>query len=200
MSQRLQVLSDGHAFTRETDMTTAIATATRTFQIDPAHTEAAFQVRHLLSKVRGTFGEIEGAIDFDAERPEHSSVRLTIQAASVNTNQPDRDAHLRSADFFAVDEHPTLTFVSRAIAAAGDETYDVTGDLTIRSVTKTIVLPVRYLGSARDPWGNERLAFEGEITLNRKDFGLTWNAALETGGFLVGDEVKVMLQVQALPQ
>ncbi len=181
-------------------MTTTTATATRTYQMDKAHSEAAFQVRHLLSKVRGTFQDFEGTIEFDAADPARSSVRLTIQAASVNTNQPDRDAHLRSADFFSVEEYPTLTFVSESITPTGGQSFDVVGTLTIRGVAKTISLPVTYLGQAKDPWGNERIAFDGEITLNRKDFGLTWNAALETGGFLVGDEVKVSLQVQALAE
>ena len=118
--------------------------------------------------------------------------------ASISTNQADRDAHLRSDDFFAVERFPKMTFVSTAISARGDNQFDVVGDLTIRDVTKAITLPVSYLGKAKDPWGNEKLAFEAEITLNRKDFGLTWNAALETGGFLVGDEVKVSLTVQAV--
>ena len=179
-------------------MTTATApAATRTFQIDLAHSELLFQVRHLLSKVRGRFGDFSGAIDFDAAQPERSSVTLTIRAASIDTNQADRDAHLRSEDFFAVDRFPTLSFASTAITARGDGRYEVAGDLTIRGVTKAIVLPVAYLGAAKDPWGNEKLAFEAEIVLNRKDFGLTWNAALETGGLLVGDEVRVSASVQA---
>lgn len=178
--------------------TTTTATATQTYQMDKAHSEAAFQVRHLLSKVRGTFQDFEGTIEFDAAEPARSSVRFTIQAASVNTNQPERDAHLRSADFFSVEEYPTLTFVSESITPSDGQAFDVVGTLTIRGVAKTISLPVTFLGHAKDPWGNARIAFDGEITLNRKEFGLTWNAALETGGFLVGDEVKVSLQVQAL--
>ncbi len=177
--------------------TAAIAAPARAYQIDLAHSELLFQVRHLLSKVRGRFGDFTGTIDFDAAQPERSSVTLTIRAASIDTSQPDRDAHLRSEDFFAVDRFPTLTFASTAITARGEGRYEVAGDLTIRGVTKAIVLPVAYLGAAKDPWGNEKLAFEAEIVLNRKDFGLTWNAALETGGFLVGDEVRVSASVQA---
>lgn len=183
-----------------TTTTTTTKSATTTYQMDAAHSEAAFQVRHLLTKVRGTFQEFEGVIEFNDAQPEQSSVRFTIQAASVNTNQPDRDTHLRSGDFFSVEEFPTLTFVSDRITPRDGQHYDVIGTLTIRGVAKTITLPVTFLGRATDPWGNERLAFEGEVTLNRKDFGLTWNAALETGGFLVGDDVKVSLQVQALKQ
>lgn len=177
--------------------TPAAPATTRAYQVDLAHSELLFQVRHLLSKVRGRFADFSGTIDFDAARPERSSVTLTIRAASIDTNQSDRDAHLRSEDFFAVDRFPTLTFASTAISRRADGGYDVAGDLTIRGITKAIVLPVAYLGAAKDPWGNEKLAFEAEIVLNRKDFGLTWNAALETGGFLVGDEVRVSASVQA---
>lgn len=176
------------------------ATAIRTYQIDKAHSEAAFQVRHLITKVRGRFAEFDGTIQFDAQAPEQSSVTFTVQAASIDTNQADRDAHLRSDDFFAVEQFPVLTFVSTKVSPAGEAAFDVEGDLTIRGVTKRTVLPVSYLGTAKDPWGKERAAFEAEITINRKDFGLTWNAALETGGFLVGDEVKVTLTVQAVAQ
>jgi polyisoprenoid-binding protein YceI len=178
--------------------TTATATALRTFTIDAAHSEVTFQVRHLLTKVRGRFSDFAGTIAFDADQPAGSAVSLTIQAASIDTNQPDRDTHLRSADFFKVDEFPTLTFVSTAIVPRGEDAYDVTGTLTIRGVARTVTLPVSHLGSAKDPWGNERLAFEAETTINRKDYGLNWNAALETGGFLVGDEVRISVSIQAL--
>ena len=178
-------------------MTTATATAVRTFQIDKTHSEAAFQVRHLISKVRGRFTDFDGAIDFDEARPQGSRVTFTIQAASIDTGVGDRDAHLRSNDFFAVDEFPTITFRSTAVVPKGGNQFEVTGDLTMRGVTKQVVIPVDYLGAAVDPWGNHKIAFEGEVTLNRKDFGLNWNAAIETGGFLVGDEVKVSLSMQA---
>jgi polyisoprenoid-binding protein YceI len=178
--------------------TTTTARGTRTYQIDKTHSEAAFQVRHLLTKVRGRFTEFDGTIDFDPENPEKAAVLFSIQAASVTTNEATRDAHLRSSDFFAVDEHPTLTFASHKVHARTATEFDVTGDLTIRGVTKTVTLPVEYLGTATDPWGNERAGFETEITLNRKDYGLLWNAALETGGFLVGDDVRVHLSVQAI--
>lgn len=172
-------------------------TAVRTHAIDTAHSEAAFEVRHLLTRVRGRFGEFSGAIDFDEADPARSRVDIEIRTASIDTRQTDRDAHLRSDDFFAVDRYPVMTFASTAVTARGGNRFDVAGTLTIRDVARPLVVPVAYLGKARDPWGNEKLAFEGEVTLNRKDFGLTWNAALETGGFLVGDEVKVSLTVQA---
>ena len=177
---------------------TAIASALRTYQIDPAHSEVTFQVRHLLTKVRGRFSTFAGAVAFDADAPEHSSVEVTIDTSSIDTNQPDRDAHLRSGDFFLVAEFPTLTFRSTGIVSRGTGAYDVTGVLTIRGVSREVVLPVTLLGTATDPWGQQRLAFESELTLNRKDYGLSWNAALETGGFLVGDEVKISLSVQAV--
>ena len=177
-------------------MTTA--TQTRTFQIDKAHSEAGFQVRHLISKVRGRFSDLGGTVAFDEDQPQRSEVDVTIQAASIDTGTPDRDAHLRSDDFFAVETFPAITFRSTSIVSRGQGGFDVTGDLTIRGVTQQVVIPVSYLGAAVDPWGNQKVAFEGELTLNRKDYGLNWNAAIETGGFLVGDEVKVSLSVQGI--
>jgi polyisoprenoid-binding protein YceI len=178
--------------------TTATQTSVRTFTFDKAHSEVTFQVRHLLTKVRGRFGDFEGTIEFDEAKPAESFVRFAVQAASIDTSQPDRDAHLRSADFFKVDEFPALTFVSQSVKAKGGDVYDVVGILTIRGVAKTITLPVSYLGQAVDPWGNTKLAFETETTINRKDYGLNWNAALETGGFLVGDDVKISVSIQAV--
>ena len=176
---------------------TTTATATRTFQIDKTHSEAMFQVRHLITKVRGRFSEFEGSITFDEAAPEQSAVTFTIQTSSIDTNAADRDAHLRSEDFFAVERFPALTFVSAKITKQGRDAFAVEGDLTIRDVTKRVTLPVSYLGKAKDPWGNEKVAFETEITINRKDYGLLWNAALETGGFLVGDDVKINVSIQA---
>ncbi|HZT76955.1 MAG TPA: YceI family protein [Vicinamibacterales bacterium] len=170
------------------------------FSIDPAHSELLFQVRHLVTKVRGRFTRFTGTIELDDQQPQRSSLRLEIDAASVDTSTADRDAHLRSADFFDVEHYPTLTFVSTHVHKQSEERYDVTGTLTIRGVAKPVTLPVTFLGLAKDPWGNTRAGFETEITINRKDFGLMWNAALETGGFLVGDEVKITASVQAVRQ
>jgi polyisoprenoid-binding protein YceI len=180
-------------------MATATATATpvRTFTVDRAHSEVIFQVRHLLTKVRGRFREFEGTIAFDREHPEQSSVEFRIQAASIDTNEPQRDAHLRSDDFFAAGTYPTISFASTRITPRGDQLYAVEGNLTVRGVTRRVVLPVTHLGTAKDPWGHEKLAFEAETTIDRKEYGLNWNAALETGGFLVGDDVKVSLSIQA---
>jgi polyisoprenoid-binding protein YceI len=186
----------GPAARSRTIMTSSTLAATRTFAIDVAHSEAVFQVRHLVTKVRGRFREFEGTVDINQEHPEQSSVRATIRAASIDTAQPDRDTHLRSADFFDVERFPTLAFTSTQVARTGNDTFDVTGDLTIRDTTRRVVLPVTFLGAAKDPWGNERMGFEAELAINRKDFGLTWNAALETGGILVGDEVTITLDVE----
>ena len=174
--------------------------AAQTYAIDKMHSEVTFQVRHLLTKVRGRFTEFAGTVVLDPERPEQSAASLTIEASSVDTGTPDRDTHLRSDDFFAVGTYPTLTFTSSRVVKTGDDTYDVIGTLTIRGVAKEITMPATYLGTAKDPWGNVRAGFEASLTLNRKDFGLTWNAALETGGFLVGDEVRINLSIQAIAQ
>jgi polyisoprenoid-binding protein YceI len=176
---------------------TATAVAARTLEIDRSHSEVAFQVRHLLSKVRGRFGEFSGTIQYDETNPQNSRVDVTIQARSIDTAEADRDTHLRSADFFDVDKYKTLTFTSTSVTPRGGNNYDVAGNLTVHGVTKEVTLPASFLGTAQDPWGNTKFVFEAELTLNRKDFGLTWNAALETGGFLVGDDVKVTLSIQA---
>lgn len=178
-------------------MSTTAASPVRTLQIDKAHSEATFQVRHLLTKVRGRFADFAGTIQFNEASPESSSVTLTIQAASIDTNEPQRDQHLRSADFFETEKFPTLTFASSSISRKGSDTFAVTGDLEIHGVKKSVVVEVGYLGMAKDPWGNAKYGFEAETTINRKDFGLSWNAALETGGFLVGDDVKIQFSVQA---
>jgi len=182
------------------EIATASATTVRSFVIDKMHSEATFQVRHLVTKVRGHFTDLSGTISYDTARQERSSVSFTIAAASIDTGTPDRDAHLRSDDFFAVEKFPVITFQSARITKKDDEHYDVTGTLTIRDVAKELTLPVTFLGAAKDPWGNERLGFETDITINRKTFGLNWNAALETGGFLVGDEVKISVSIQAIGQ
>ncbi len=181
-------------------MTTTTDTTVKTYAIDPAHSEANFQVRHLITRVRGRFSEFEGTIAFDQANPDRSNVTFTIQAGSIDTNQKVRDTHLRSADFFDTETFKTITFVSTGITKRSEDQFDVTGQFTIRDVTREITLPVTFIGRAKDPWGNERIAFEAEYSLNRKDYGLNWNTTLETGGFLVGDEVKINLSVQAVPK
>jgi polyisoprenoid-binding protein YceI len=176
---------------------TTVATSASTLQIDRSHSEVAFQVRHLLSKVRGRFTDFSGTIEFDEVNPQNSRVEVAIGANSIDTADADRDKHLRSADFFEVEKYPTIAFKSTSVTHRGSESYDIAGDLTIHGVTKQVNLPASLLGKALDPWGNEKVGFEAELTLNRRDFGLHWNAALETGGFLVGDEVRVFLSIQA---
>ena len=181
-------------------MTTTATAPTTTYAIDKAHSEVTFQVRHLLTRVRGRFSDFEGTIELNEALPDQSAVRFEIRTESIDTNEPARDKHLRSDDFFAADRFPSITFASTRVAKKGEERFDVTGQLTMRGVSKEITLPVTFLGKAKDPWGNERLAFEFEYALNRKDYGLNWNAALETGGFLVGDEVKISVSIQAVPR
>jgi polyisoprenoid-binding protein YceI len=185
---------------RGINMKTQTAVAVRTFTIDKAHSEVLFQVRHLVTRVRGRFTAFSGTVNFDPAPPEESGITFTIDAASVDTAAPDRDQHLRSDDFFAVQQHPTITFASSKVTRTSDERYDVAGTLTIRGVAREVTLPVIFLGEAKDPWGNARVGFETELTINRKDYGLLWNAALETGGFLVGDEVKITVSAQAIAQ
>ncbi len=176
------------------------ASAPEIYAIDKGHSEAAFQVRHLVTKVRGRFTDFEGVIRLDRERPGMSSVVFSIDAASVDTDVADRDTHLKSPDFFDVAKHPRITFVSSRITPRGDDRYDVTGTLTIRGVAREVTLPVAFLGSARDPWGNERSGFELETKLDRKDYGIIFNAALDNGGLLLGDEVRITINIEAIRQ
>lgn len=177
---------------------TTAATAVRTFTVDKTHSEIAFQVRHLVTRVRGRFTDFTGTVQFDEAHPERSSVSLDIKTASIDTGTPDRDAHLRSDDFFAAETFPSITFTTSTVTKKSAESYQIEGTLTIRGTAKALTVPVTFLGAAADPWGNARVGFEGEITVNRKDFGLNWNAALEAGGFLVGDEVKISVSLQAI--
>jgi polyisoprenoid-binding protein YceI len=169
-----------------------------TYTIDKTHSEVTFQVRHLVTKVRGHFTDFSGTIQFDEAQPEKSSIAFSVNTASIDTSVADRDAHLRSDDFFAADKHPAITFTSSKVTKKSGDQFTVEGTLTIRNTAKVLAVPVTFLGAAKDPWGNARLGFEGEITVNRKDFGLNWNAALETGGFLVGDDVKISVSLQAI--
>ena len=175
----------------------APAFAAETFQFDKSHTNVGFQVRHIFTMVSGRFTDYAGAIQVDRARPENSTVELTIQASSIDTSEPRRDQHLRSADFLDVANHPTISFKSTSVKANGKDGFLVTGDLTMRGVTKAVTLPVTLLGEGKDPSGNEKMGLETTVTINRKDFGLVWNRALETGGMLVGEEVKVQIAIEA---
>jgi polyisoprenoid-binding protein YceI len=170
-----------------------------TYEIDPAHTSVHFSVRHMMvSNVRGEFGKTTGKITFDPENPANSTVEATIDVSSIATRDEQRDGHLKSADFFDVEKFPSITFHSTKVEAA-DGGGKITGDLTIHGVTRPITLEVEGPSSeAKDPWGKQRIGVSATAKLSRKDFGLTWNAALETGGVLVGDEVKIMIEAEGV--
>jgi len=173
------------------------ALAAETYQFDKSHTTVGFQVRHIFTMLGGKFQDFSGTIKVDRAKPEASSVEFTIQAATIFTNDPKRDEHLKSPDFFDASAHPTITFKSTSLKANGKDGWLVTGDLTMRGVTKQVTLPVTFLGEGKDPWGNEKMGFETSTTLNRKDYGINWNKALDQGGVLVGDEVKVQISIEA---
>ena len=169
-----------------------------TWTIDPSHTRLGFVARHaMVTKVRGAFEDVAGTIVIDAANPSGSTANVTVQLASINTGSADRDAHLRSPDFFDVEVNTEMTFASTAVKQDGDE-FVMLGDLTIKGVTRPIELELEPTGVATDPFGNVRAGFEGETELSRKDFGLTWNVALEAGGVLVSDKIKIQLDVAAV--
>ena len=181
-------------------MSTAAVTTKTTWALDPAHANVEFAVKHLMiATVRGRFSDVSGTISLDDHDLAGSRVDVTVRVGSIDTRQSDRDAHLRSADFFDVERFPVLTFVSTSVRRAGDTTF-VHGDLTIRGVTKRVTLQAVEEGRTRDPWGGERIAFSAATKINRRDFGLTWNQALETGGFVVGDEVKITVDAEFVKQ
>jgi polyisoprenoid-binding protein YceI len=184
--------------TTATPAPTTGTAALSTWKIDPSHSAAEFKVRHMMiSFVKGKFSGLSGVLKLDENDYTHSVVEVSIPAASVSTVDEKLDAHLKEADFFDVQNFPTLTFKSTSIRSLGDRDYEVTGDLTIRGVTKSVILSVRDLSQpSKDPWGNQRIGLSASATINRKEFGLVWNAPLEFGGVLVGDEVAITLDVQ----
>jgi len=185
--------------TADASTSTSTKALTGQYTIDASHTRIGFAARHaMVSKVKGAFKQFEGGGYFDEEDPSRSHVELTIKVASIDTGNADRDAHLRTNDFLAIDQYPEITFRSTAVEKVGDNTFKVTGDLTIRGVTKPVTIDFELGGSAVDPYGNLRLGFEGATTINRKDWGVNWNAALEAGGVMVGDKVTLELDVEAV--
>lgn len=168
------------------------------YSVDKDHTTIGFQVSHLLGKQKGQFDDFDGTFAFDPAQAASSKVKFTIQAASINTNSKKRDEHLRSPDFFNVDKFKTLSFESHDFAPAGDKKFKLTGNLTIHGVTKEVTFDVDYLGNLKDPWGNNRSAFVATTHINRKDYGLTWNKVLETGGLMVGEDVEITLNIEAV--
>lgn len=192
---------EGHAVIAEqgvkSTMTETVST-TRTWTIDPAHSVLEFAVKHMMfTTVKGRFQDFSGTITFDERHVENSKVDVTIKTASISTNQEDRDAHLRSDDFFAAEEFPEATFQSTSIESRGSSDFTVVGDLTIKGVTEQITLAATFQGTGTNPWGQQVAGFEAHGSFSRKTFGLNWNQALESGGVLVSDEVKINLEIQA---
>ncbi|WP_369249403.1 YceI family protein [Streptomyces sp. R41] len=192
--------------TTDTNVSTApsavspdLAALTGDYTIDPAHSSFGFVARHaMVTNVKGSFQEFEGALHLDGTDPSKSTATIDIKMESVETGSADRDGHLKSSDFFKVDEFPTMTFRSTKAEALGGDDYRITGDLEILGTTKPITIDLEFNGSAKDPFGNERVGFEGKAEILRSEWGLTWNAALETGGFLVSDKIKLNFDISAI--
>lgn len=182
--------------------TTAPATIdqlTGSYTLDTAHTRMGFVARHaMVTRVRGAFNEFEGTATIAGDDLSGSSVRVTIKAASIDTRNEQRDEHLRSNDFLAMEEYPDITFTSTSVRKTGDTSVEITGDLTIRGTTNSVTIPFEFEGAATDPFGNERIGFEGSVAISRKDYGISWNAALEAGGVLVSDKVTLEFEVSAI--
>lgn len=182
-----------------TTTTTTPTDLTGAYSIDPAHSRIGFVARHaMVTKVRGSFNDFEGAGYFDGDDPTNSWVRLTIQSASIDTRNADRDAHLRTNDFLDAGQYPEITFTSTGVEHVDQDQFRVTGDLTIKGVTRPVTIDFDLNGAVVDPFGNERIAFDGKTTINRKDWGVSWNAALEAGGVLVGEKVTLEFEVSAI--
>jgi polyisoprenoid-binding protein YceI len=175
--------------------TPLLAQTTEAWTVDKNHSSATFKIRHMMANVVGSFRDFDGTLNIDRANPANSSVEFTIKSASIDTGSPNRDEHLRSPDFFDVAKHPAITFKSTAVKAKSATEFDVTGDFTMRGVTKRITLPVTFLGFAKTQRG-EKAGFEIETTLNRKDYGIEWNRALDEGGVLLGDDVKISINLE----
>ncbi len=177
-----------------------IAASAANYKVDKAHTGVTFKVRHLFTKMAGRFDDFEGTVKFDPSNFAAASVEGTIKAASVNTNNPKRDTHLKNKDFFDVENHPTITFKSTKVTDidTANQTAKLHGNLTLHGVEKPVVLDVAYLGTGNDPWGNARGGFTATTVINRKDFGINWNETLDSGGLLIGEDVEVEINVEAL--
>ena len=182
-----------------TTTTTDFKTLTGTYTLDAAHSRLGFVARHaMVTKVRGAFNEFEGTAVIDGENPSKSTASVTIKVDSVDTRNAQRDGHLRTNDFLDIETYPEIRFVSTSIEHEGGNDFQVTGDLTIKGVTKQIALPLGFQGAAKDPFGNDRVGFEGSVAINRKDWGITWNAALEAGGVLVSEKVTLEFEISAI--
>ncbi|MFI7177325.1 YceI family protein [Streptomyces spororaveus] len=197
-SQNVNV-QDAAVATLEVDP--ALAALTGDYVIDPAHSSIGFTVRHaMVTNVRGSFAEHEGTLHLDGADPARSTASIDVKIASVDTGIADRDGHLRSGDFFDAETFPLMTFRSTEARQLGGDTYRITGELTIKDVTRPLSIDLEFNGSATDPYGNQRVGFEGSADILRSDWGLTWNAALETGGVVVSDKVKLTFDISAIKQ
>ena len=168
------------------------------WKVDASHTHVGFTVSHLFTSVQGRFNSFEGTIDFDPNNPQKLVVKGTVQAASINTNEAERDEHLRSADFFDVEKYPTLAFESTELKEWSGKKGKLAGKLTLHGTTRPVVFDVAYLGRGSDPWGNVRAGFRATLAIDRKDYGLTWNKLLETGGFLVGNTIDIRIDIEGI--
>lgn len=178
---------------------TNLESLTGTYNIDPSHSAVGFVARHaMITKVRGAFNEFEGTLQLDGANPSASTATVVIKVASVDTRNADRDGHLASPDFFDAEQFPEIRFSSTSAKQVDADHYVLTGDLTIRDITKSVEIPFELTGGATDPFGNSRVGFEGSVVVNRKDWGLTWNAALEAGGVLVGEKVTLEFELSAV--
>ncbi|MFF7188027.1 YceI family protein [Streptomyces sp. NPDC008222] len=195
-------------FGRKTSTATAtavvnpdLAALTGDYVVDPSHTTIGFVARHaMVTNVKGGFQDFEGTLHLDGSDPSRSRATIDVKMDSIDTGSADRDGHLKSADFFKTDDHPTMTFRSTGAQALGGDDYRITGDLTILGTTKSVSIDLEFNGAAKDPFGNERVGFEGKTEILRSEWGLTWNAALETGGVLVSDKIKLVFDISAIKQ
>jgi polyisoprenoid-binding protein YceI len=182
-----------------TSTTTDFTALTGTYSLDVAHSRVGFVARHaMVTKVRGSFNDFEGTATIDGADPSKSSVNITIKVDSVDTRNAQRDGHLKTNDFLDIEAYPEITFVSTSIAHDGGNDFQVTGDLTIKGVTKSVTLPLEYQGTAKDPYGNDRVGFEGSLVISRSDYGVSFNAALETGGVLVSEKITLEFEISAI--
>lgn len=179
---------------------TALPASAETYTIDAGHSEVGFKIRHLVSNVRGRFNDFSGTINMDPKNVQNSSVEFRIKADSIDTNQADRDKHLRAEDFFFVEKYPEIAFKSESVKPAGKNRYNVTGTLTMRGISKKVTLPVTFTGEVKDPWGNTKAGFETATTLNRKDYGIVWNKAVDNGGVLLSDDVEIEINLETQKQ
>ncbi len=168
------------------------------YSVDPAHSHVGFVVRHMLGKVPGEFKDFEGTFQFDEKKPSLSAADFTIKSASISTDNPKRDTHLKSGDFFDAEKYPTLTFKSKKLVPAGHHKYKLMGDLTMHGITHPVTFAVEYMGSMKDPWGSTRASFTANTKVNRKDFNILWNKKLDSGSWLIGDDVMINLDIEAV--